>query len=401
MPLDPMRQESAVFPQLSSQELIDVLGVTIKKDDGNKLLTFLCALSAYTEASQFNVLYSAPSSSGKSYIPIEIAALFPPEDVLEIGYCSPTAFFHDTGHYTKEARGYTLDLSRKIVIFLDQPHTLLLQHLRPLLSHDKKEFHLKITDKSERGGLRTKNVFIKGFPAVIFCTGNLRMDEQEATRSLLLSPETTQEKLHQAVHERIRKEADAPTYRTTLAQHPQRQMLKARIAAIKAARIADIKIASTVRIERWFIEKSHALRPRDTRDVGRLMSLVKAFALLNLWDRQREEGIIVAHDGDVEAALQIWQQVSESQEHNLPPYVFHLFREVITPAYEAQRHGLTRQEIMKRHFEVYRRHMADWQLRQQILPMLETAGLIVQEPDQQDRRKMVVIPVKYSESGGG
>ena len=32
------------------------------------------------------------------------------------------------------------------------------------------------------------------------------------------------------------------------------------------------------------------------------------------------------------------------------------------------------------------------QLRQQILPMLETAGLIVQEQDHSDKRKMLIYP---------
>jgi hypothetical protein len=32
------------------------------------------------------------------------------------------------------------------------------------------------------------------------------------------------------------------------------------------------------------------------------------------------------------------------------------------------------------------------QLRQQILPMLETAGLIVQEQDPSDKRKMMIFP---------
>lgn len=83
----------------SKQELIKILGLTIKKDEENKLITFLCALSAYSENSSFNISYNAPSSTGKSYIPTEIAHLFPKDDVIEISYCSPTAFFHDNGKY--------------------------------------------------------------------------------------------------------------------------------------------------------------------------------------------------------------------------------------------------------------------------------------------------------------
>ena len=54
--------------------------------------------------------------------------------------------------------------------------------------------------------------------------------------------------------------------------------------------------------------------------------------------------------------------------------------------------GLSRQEILQKHYEVYGRMLDTNQLRQQILPMLETAGLIVQEADQNDKRKILVYP---------
>ena len=53
------------------------------------------------------------------------------------------SFFHDAAGYDKEKNIYIIDLSRKILIFLDQPHNQLLERLRPILSHDKKEIRLK------------------------------------------------------------------------------------------------------------------------------------------------------------------------------------------------------------------------------------------------------------------
>jgi hypothetical protein len=127
----PERIDTSQFSQISSEALLDTLGLTIKYDAENKLATFLCELSAYTENAQFNISYNAPSSTGKSYIPTEIARLFPEDDVMEIAYCSPTAFFHDVGQYDKEKNSYLVDLSHKILIFLDQPHNELLARLRP------------------------------------------------------------------------------------------------------------------------------------------------------------------------------------------------------------------------------------------------------------------------------
>jgi hypothetical protein len=401
----PEKIDTSQFKPLSSKELAQILGLTIKRDEVNKVVTFLCELSAFTDNAQFNISYNAPSATGKSYIPTEIARLFPEEDVREIGYCSPTAFFHDVGEWDKEMKGYVVDLSRKILIFLDQPHNELLARLRPLLSHDKKEISLKITDKTQKFGLKTKNILLKGYPAVIFCTAGLRIDEQEATRFLLLSPEINQEKIREGIIEAIKKEADNESYRGWLEENPERKLLKERIRAIKLENIGEIKIANPEKIEERFLGTNKSLKPRHQRDIKRLISLIKSFALLNLWWRERDGSTIVANDEDIEQAFEIWDQIATSQELNLPPYIYNLYQEVILKAWQdknanlsediaevVEAIGLSRQEILQKHYEVYGRMLDTNQLRQQILPMLETAGLITQEADPNDKRKILVYP---------
>ena len=420
----PEKIDTSQFKPLSSQDLVEILGLTIKQDEKNKIVTFLCELSAFTENAQFNISYNAPSATGKSYIPTEIARLFPEEDVLELGYCSPTAFFHDTAReYKKETNELVVDLSRKIVVFLDQPHTLLLQHLRPLLSHDKKEIKIKITDKTQKGGLRTKNVFLRGFPAVIFCTAGLLVNEQEATRFLLLSPEINQEKIREGISEAIKKEADNESYREWLEDNPERKLLKERIRAIKLENIGEIKIANPEKVKERFLEANKIPKPRHQRDIKRLLSLIKLFALLNLWWREKSGTTITANEDDGEQAFKIWNEIATSQELNLPPYIYNLYQEVILKAWQdknANRNqdfaevtgalGLSRQEILQKHYEVYGRMLDTNQLRQQILPMLETAGLITQETDPSDKRKVLVYPTvpstisqdrRNSDNGGG
>jgi hypothetical protein len=390
-----------MLKSLSLADLKEILGLTIKKDDSNKVITFLCELSAYLEDAPFNVSFNAPSSTGKSYIPTEIARLFPPEDVVEVGYCSPTAFFHDVGEYDKGTNTYVVDLSKKILVLLDQPHQLLLQHLRPLLSHDKKEIQMKITDKSQRGGLRTKNVILRGYPAVIFCSAGLGVDEQEATRFVLLSPETSQEKIRSSIQEKIKKEAHPRAYRAFLDADPKREELKKRIRAIRDAGIRDVSIESPEKLEKYFDHRQRLI-PRYHRDIGRIIAIAKTLALLNLWQRDKSGSRIVASGRDIEDALELWESIAKSQELNLPPYVYQIYEEVILAAWRDRYpdgdggvitgSGLTRREITQRHFRVYGRPLADWNLRQDILPMLENAGLIVQEADPKDRRRVLIYP---------
>jgi len=401
----PERIDTSQFSQISSEALLDTLGLTIKYDAENKLATFLCELSAYTENAQFNISYNAPSSTGKSYIPTEIARLFPEDDVMEIAYCSPTAFFHDVGQYDKEKNSYLVDLSHKILIFLDQPHNELLARLRPLLSHDKKEIAIKITDKTQKNGTKTKNILLRGYPSVIFCTAGLRIDEQEATRFLLLSPEVNQDKIQQGISATIRKEANSDDFKSWLEENPDRMLLKERIRAIKLEKIKEINIASHETIEERFLKKNKTLKPRHQRDIKRLLSLIKSFAILNVWWRERNGSTITANEDDISEAFKLWDKIAVSQELNLPPYIYNLYKEVILPAWEAKNDdrseaiegitgklGLSRQEVLDKHFAVYGRMLDSHQLRQQILPMLETAGLIIQEQDPNDKRKIMIFP---------
>ncbi len=388
------------FKPITADELSDILGLTIKQDVNNKIVAFLCQLSAYTESAQFNISFNAPSSTGKSYIPMEVARLFPEKDVWELAQCSPTAFFHDFGEWDEKRKVSVVDLSRKIIIFLDQPHNDLLARLRPILSHDKKEILSKITDKSQKHGMRTKNILIKGFPAVIFCTAGLRIDEQEGTRFILLSPETSQEKLREGITEKIKKEVDPEAYKLWLESNPERKLLKERIKAIAKAKIRDVKIGSQDELERIFLKEKTMLKPRHQRDIGRLINIIKTFTILNFWFREREGDVIFTSESDIREGVTLWQKMAESQDYNLPPFVYNLYKEIILTAWENKegggltgiKPGLTRQEIIKKHYEVYRRPLPDWLLRQQILPMLESAGLISQEKDPSDARKYLIYP---------
>ena len=391
------------FKPITSEDLVEILGLTIKRDEINKLITFLAQLSAYTEDSQINVSFNAPSSTGKSFIPLEIVSLFPDEDVIKLGNCSPTAFYHEQGEYDKKTNTIKVDLSKKIIIFLDQPSNLLLERIRSLLSHDEKIIKAKITDKSQKGGNKTKTVAIKGFPVVVFCSAGLRLDEQEATRFLLLSPEINYEKIREAIYEKIKKEVDSRGYKDTTNKDPNRMLLKKRILAIREAKVKEIKISNSELIKKLFFKDIKQPKPRHQRDIARVMSLIKVLALLNLWFREKEGEAIIANDDDIKEAFKIWESISESQELNLPPYVLNLYKDVILGGYTALKKGLSRQEVMKKHFEVYGRFLPDWQLRQWIIPMLETSGLITQEADVLDKRKMLVYPTSEinSELEGG
>lgn len=399
----PKEREADITKEMSIKELLSILGSTVKHDNVNKLITFLSELLAYTEESQFNVSYRAPSATGKSYIPIELASYFPEQDVIMIAYSSPTSFYHDAGEWDNEIKGYRINLERKILIFLDQPHDQLLQRLRPLLSHDKRELLYKITDKRERKGLRTKNVIIRGYPSVIFCTGSLKIDEQEATRNFVLSPEVNQEKLREAIFLKTMKRGNFINFSKFVEDNIERKILKKRIQKIKEEEIKHIIISNPEKVAKRFIKKYTKLKPRHTRDIERLISLIQGSTLFNLWHRPKDEdNNLYATKNDINTGFRLFEKIAESQELGIPPYIFKVYQDVFVPLFderkkvETKKTGIERKEVMKKHYEVYGTVIPEWFLKQEILPALESAGLIEQAEDPDDKRKTLVYPPSYS-----
>ena len=283
----------------------------------------------------------------------------------------------------------------------------------------------KITDKNQRGGNWTKTVVIIGFPVVIFCSASLEMDEQESTRFFLLSPEINEEKIRESIIAKIRRGSDTSVYDSLLESREDRKLLKERILAIKNEHIDEIKISNPTLIEEMFLKRvSKSFKPRHSRDIGRIINLVKIYALLNFMYREKKDGALIAEEEDIKEAFKIWDSISQSQELNLPPYVLNIFIDVIIPAFKEAKSkseqesdmegtlfsGISYQQILKKHFDVFGRYLPLWQLRQQIITPLETAGLITQDRDLVDKRKVLITPTtelttsseeKYSEEHSG
>ena len=217
----------------------------------------------------------------------------------------------------------------------------------------------------------------------------------------LLSPEISQKKIRRSISETITREMDGAWYEERLKNNEQRATLKMRILAIKKAHVENIKIAPALKAEihKVFLGDDAQLRPRSQRDIKRFISLMKAFALLNFWWRKPEDTTITAHRDDFEETLRLWEELAPAQDLNIPPYVHQLYRDVILPAwrdkqkaYSGRTIGLTRAEVLNEHYHVYGRMLDAIQFRQQILPMLETAGLVVEERDPYNKRRKFIYP---------
>jgi len=209
----------------------------VKKDRPTKLSVLFCGLSSYMQH-PLNLFLRGESGSGKTYNVVETLKYFPQERIMYLGGLSKTALVHDHGvllnkngepidlddrpekpvrkqfqndddfnealkGYKDEAKAwrqeleesYTLvDLTHTIMVFLEVPDFSTFQTLRPILSHDVTEISFKFTDKVGKR-LRTMKVVVRGWPATIFLTVNMRYVEELATRSFSATPQTDELKI--------------------------------------------------------------------------------------------------------------------------------------------------------------------------------------------------------------
>ena len=285
-------------------EVCNIFGTVIKRDFVTTAITFLGLLLTYTDRNQICICYKADSSTGKSYVPLEIVALFPDkdEDVIKLAGASPQSFFHDPkveavydetkgqdGKPQRHLKFLRFDLERKIIVFKDQPDYRLLARMRSFLSKDEKEAAFKIVDRTTSGRNRTKTIILRGFATVLYCSAKLTGEDQENTRTFILSPEFSQEKLREALNLIAEKETDYDAFQEAVLKDPQRQWLAQRIKLIKTAHIREITLTpeDSEYLKNEFLKRNSYLVPRNTRDFPRLIALAKAHALLNYAQRRR------------------------------------------------------------------------------------------------------------------
>jgi hypothetical protein len=100
----------------------------------------------------------------------------------------------------KEAKKL-IDLSHKIIVFLDTPKPELLSALMPLLSHDKYEVEYEYVDT--HSGIKTKSNVLRGWPAVIFAQAIDYSHHQRypeiRRRFIVTNPKMTSKKYEQAI----------------------------------------------------------------------------------------------------------------------------------------------------------------------------------------------------------
>jgi hypothetical protein len=133
-----------------------------------------------------------------------------------------------------------------------------------------------------------------------------------------------------------------------------------------------------------------SLIPRHQRDIGRLMAMIKACALLNLWGRERRENDILVTETDVNEGFRVYEDIARSNELGLPPEVFNIFKEIGPKIPET---GITRREFLKLYYETFHRTIGKKRF-DEVIEILLQSSLLFEELNLDDKRqkKISVTP---------
>jgi hypothetical protein len=436
------------FLELSNLELADFLENTVKRDNTSKLITFYNMLNAQTENEQFNVMFSAESSTGKSYIALEISKYFPLAELVELAGASPTSMIHESGvevvekdgmwkaladvlaPYDKELEDIMfqpgrrtlaatkritelkrmkhniikyaktiVDYEGKILIFLDQPNSMLLSRIRPFLSHDKKDLQFHITDKAMRGGNKTKDVLLRGFCSVFFCTTSAKYDEQEATRNFVLSPESDQDKIQDALELLNEKLTNREKFYEFLENNPKRKALMYRIELIRAYGVRRFKLYDKQAVLTKFAEiHGSNKKSRHARDYTRIFNLIYGHALLNCFARELVDTQLIATQEDVEQGFELYSDIMAANESGVPPEIYKMFLEIFVPYYNShattnpEYSGMTSKDFSKAIYEHQHRNIPRKRVVEEIIPSLVASSWLEEDHDPNDKRISVYVP---------
>ena len=85
----------------------------------------------------------------------------------------------------------------------------------------------------------------------------------------------------------------------------------------------------------------------------------------------------------------------------MSPYVYDIFSDVFVPLLNNVNItgvGVAREDILKKHYEVRHNTLSPETLKREIIPQLELVGLLLQKPDPDDKRRMLIYPTGFSQS---
>jgi hypothetical protein len=436
-------------------------------------------LSAYTY-NPCNLAINSPSGEGKTYILHKVGEKFPKEDTMFLAGMTDKALFHrqgvlviknEIGKYEpinekiaeidseiqdkenelentkdrnlkqglrsaseglknkkrdllKDAKKL-IDLSHKILVFLDTPRTELFNALMPLLSHDKYEVEYEFVDT--HNGIKTKTNVLRGWSAVIFAQAIDYSHYQRYTeiqrRFIITNPKMSTEKYKRAV-DLIGDKFGLPdfAYQEKIVSDEQKEQVREIIKEIKE-KILDfcsgiepgknnVIIPFNEIITKLLLPKDKAL---DMTTANRFFVFLSLLPLINIDKRPR---LVLRKKGDPVIQIipfALFEDLKEAMflmeyANGVRPYVLEWYYDVFLDAFNSKtsadskensrgetiiesRIALTTEQLVEKTKNVYNQSYTTKKILETYINPLINQGYIDKTNSELDRRSNIYYPV--------
>lgn len=404
----------------------------VKKDKPTKLSVFFTGLSTYLHNPN-NLFLKGESGVGKTYNVTETLQYFPQEDIWFLGGLSPKALIHGYGvllnkhgesidlldkpakpkkrkeqseedheqalerhkddmkAWREEMKNsYTLiDLSHKILVFLEAPEYSTFHMLFPILSHDTERIEYRFTDKKE-GRLRTSKVIIQGWPATVFLSTDKKYIEELATRSFTATPGASTEKIEAANILTNLKVSYPWQYNH---ETKETEVIKTLVSSVRT-RFLDEKIGVIIPFPNLHDDFPKEI-VRDMRDFQHFTQLLKTITALHFYQRPLtkidDKKFLIAAIQDVKEALQIYNEIFETTRTGTEKRILSFYHDIV-------KKGDLRylKQLTVAYNEKHEKKASSETIRQK-LQRLSEIGYVNIQKDDEDKRLNVYIPLMKDE----
>jgi hypothetical protein len=425
--------------------ILNDLEKTVKYDIPIKIAVLMAGISTYNDP--INLSLKGDSGVGKTYVSSQTVDYFPKEDVVKLGGMTPKAIIREHGvlmdaegkpiideypekpnrqdykdgnnrydkeafedakaDYEKKKKAYLekmkgsynlIDLTNKILLFLETPSPDTIDMLKPILSHDALEIPYKFVDKTKNGPMKVVNVRVRGWPASIFLSVDKSHMTEFATRTFTATPSSDKSKIEAANQVTMEKESAPWEYEGDTKEKIMTQNLIRKIKGIIATQ--KIKVVNPFKILQEIFPKSIA---RDMRDFQHFTQLVKCFTVLRFFQRPiitvANKKYAVISITDVLEAKAVFDEIAESTRTGTDQKMIDFYHNFVSKHNE--NNGVTLEDLTIEYNEKNKETpLSDWALRFYLKRLNKIGYVDIREGIDPDKRKKRYFPLKLDETVG-
>ena len=335
-------------------------------DDANLVLTFLVMVSCKTD-NPLNLEMVATSAAGKTYMVLTARNGVPKSMCMVLAGASREALKYDYDEIDDDGN-FIVHVDGKCIIILEKDESYaFVRKMKPLMSGDDNELIWKTPIKNDMTGeIETRDFVIRGQPSFITLTTRNPKEQEQITRQLLMTPDTTSDKISAVVKNSLIAKARPEEFQI----HPDLKLLQASMLTLRKHRVRNIFAPL---LAGFFPSRS----AQHQRDITKVLSIIDSITMIHQKMRPIEtvdgQEFLMASIEDNLIGLILADLVLRASLSGVPDDTWMIYHEM--NKMESAKNPLTIDGILK-WLHIHTFNISKNALIEKHLPTLEDSGLI-------------------------